>query len=548
MFFYSRFWDGWFAAARMEWSVRRIVGVWSCLAALATGSLGCGEGAQELASSEADETVRVPTWEEFLASSYFAPSRGVYIANGDEVFRSQEELRSYYDAHVEASAHGVTRSPLAVRISGGQRSVWSAAQKRHLTYCVDSASLGVHYAQVVHDLGLAMRKWEAAADVKFVHLSQYDGDCGPTQENVVFDVFMNKEPIDFCEEHPVACWIPVEPGGPALPSGYSRVVAMAFYPDFERSDRRVELNRRYVIYDYALVAKVLTHEVGHILGFPHEHLRISSSNPDCSESELWEGLTAYDSESVMNYPQCGGLSTYSRLSLLDRIGARSVYGPSQVPGADFNGDAYADIFRYDTGTGQVETRYGNAGTGDLLFSASSQKTWIANLKMIPGDFNGDGNTDIFRYNTSTGEVEIRYGRPEMDEFLFSALSQVTWIPGLELIPGDFNGDGFTDIFRYRPSTGEVEIRYGSAIMTELLFSPSSQQTWVGNLKMIPGDFNGDGYTDIFRYYMPTGEVEIRYGNSGMGALSFSATSQETWVSNLNLVAGDFNGDGYTDIF
>ncbi|WP_144429680.1 FG-GAP-like repeat-containing protein [Myxococcus hansupus] len=516
-----------------------------------TGSVGCGEAPQEVSPSEAGKDVRSPTWEEFLASAYFQPSTGLYIANGDEVFTSLEELRSYYDARVRRSENGVSRNPLIVNAVDGEMKVWSATQKRHLTYCVDSVSLAARYDAVVRDLGAAMREWESAADVKFVHLSQYDGNCNPAQENVLFDVREAYEPSEVCNVDPklVGCAPRNEPS-PGLPPSYiSSIIAQAFFPGVQRSARSLIINSYDLETDerYAVVNNVLSHEVGHILGFRHEHIRIPSTNPSCSGTD-WLEVTEYDQQSVMSFTLCGGLDYRRKLSDLDRAGARAIYGLPKDVGADFNRDGQDDLFLYNPTTGAVETRYGHPLMNGLHFEAATQQTWSSNLKLIPGDFNGDGYQDLFRYSPTTGAVEIRYGSAAMGAFVVSPSSQVSFSPGLELIPGDFNGDGYTDIFIYYPATGNVEIRYGSPVMTQLLFSSSSQQVWAAGLKLIPGDFNGDGYTDLFRYNTTTGAVEIRYGNSSMGALSSSASSQQTWSLNLNLVAGDYNGDGRTDLF
>jgi hypothetical protein len=70
---------------------------------------------------------------------------------------------------------------------------------------------------------------------------------------------------------------------------------------------------------------VLIHELGHSLGFRHEHIRFPGG---CLEDSNWRGLTTYDPGSTMHYPWCpGGISTASlQLTSRDGEGAAGVYG------------------------------------------------------------------------------------------------------------------------------------------------------------------------------------------------------------------------------
>ena len=61
---------------------------------------------------------------------------------------------------------------------------------------------------------------------------------------------------------------------------------------------------------------------------------------------------------------------------------------------------------------------------------------------VPGDYNGDGKTDIAIFRPSTGTWYVN-GQP-----------QVNWGTSGDIpVPGDYNGDGKTDIAVFRPSTG-----------------------------------------------------------------------------------------------
>ena len=69
---------------------------------------------------------------------------------------------------------------------------------------------------------------------------------------------------------------------------------------------------------------VLRHELGHTIGFRHEHTRPESGT--CFEDNNWRALTAYDSSSVMHYPQCNGTQNGDLvLTNLDKSGAHSLY-------------------------------------------------------------------------------------------------------------------------------------------------------------------------------------------------------------------------------
>ncbi|HET9452435.1 MAG TPA: M57 family metalloprotease [Aggregicoccus sp.] len=266
--------------------ITRVIG------ALAALSLACGCGGEASSSGGARELSQGLTYEQFRDElAVYEPEYGVYVANGDEAFEGEAALREFYEASIKPGALAIYRTS-----TGDVK--WSASQALSLSYCV-STKFGANYTRVVNAMASATAEWEATAGINYVHLSQYDGSCTNRQSAVVFDVN------------------PVSSGGQYL--------ARAFFPNASRRSRNVLIDGSSFgnISPWTLTG-VLRHELGHTLGFRHEHTRPEAGT--CFEDNQWRALTPYDSSSVMHYPQCNGTQSGDLvLTSSDKSGARSAY-------------------------------------------------------------------------------------------------------------------------------------------------------------------------------------------------------------------------------
>ena len=220
----------------------------------------------------------------------------------------------------------------------------------------------------------------------------------------------------------------------------------------------------------------------------------------------------------------------------------------QVAGrGDFDGDGNADIFWRHGGTGE---NYIYPMNGTEILPAEGYIRTVADMNwqvVGVGDFDGDGRDDVLWRNGATGENYI---------YLMN---------GLEILPGegyirtvadqnwivvgvaDFNGDGKADIVWRNMSTGENYMypMNGTQILaSEGYLRQVADMNWqvAGT-----GDFDGDGKADILWNNFSTGENYV-YPMNGTQILTTEGyartiTSQDWRIADV----GDYNGDGRADV-
>lgn len=218
---------------------------------------------------------------------------GKYITEWDLAFSSLEQMKEYYKTQNKSTT-------LIVNTIGNKVfDIWNKTDRKNLTYCV-SDSFGRHKKDVIEALKVATEDWMDVANVRFVYKSSEDKNCNERNKNVVFDV----RPVDL-----------------------GMYLARAFFPNEARDKRNVLIDASSFEYSFVAFSGFLRHELGHALGFRHEHIS-KDADGSCNEGDThYTPVTRYDQLSVMHYPQCGGKNQLENmiLSRLDEEGARKVY-------------------------------------------------------------------------------------------------------------------------------------------------------------------------------------------------------------------------------
>ncbi|MFD9359752.1 RICIN domain-containing protein [Streptomyces sp. NPDC060031] len=221
---------------------------------------------------------------------------------------------------------------------------------------------------------------------------------------------------------------------------------------------------------------------------------------------------------------------------------------------DFNRDGRTDIAAVTT-DGNLHTFAGRSdGTfeyGRLMWKADG--TWSPATKMIGGDFNGDGITDIASV-WSNGALRLYTG--QSDGTLAAGKSmwadeKTNWNGMLQLARFKADGSGRDGLLAVWGAGPKGALHAYTTGVDGLLNGQSRNMwrdaSWQGMQQVATGDFNGDGRDDVVGI-AGDGALRRYSGNAAAGLDDGVAMWHDTtWNGMSVLLSGDFNGDGKTDL-
>ena len=132
-------------------------------------------------------------------------------------------------------------------------------------------------------------------------------------------------------------------------------------------------------------------------------------------------------------------------------------------------------------------------------------------------------------------------------------------PGVQVVTGDFNGNGLTDIALINQRAGWTTLPIafsngnGSFNITNIAIGDFAQWATQPGVRVLAGDFNSNGRTDIALVNQGSGwatlPVAFSSGNGQFEITNQSIGEYGKWaaLNNVQLVPGDFNRNGQTDI-
>ena len=197
-------------------------------------------------------------------------------------------------AAADASASTPADGELRVMVDGFGRPTYWGPRERQLTYWIDPATFRnqQEYDLMRTSLATAAKDWEDVCP-----------DCDLTIREV---------------DAPNLATFKVQ-----FLRGQQQFVAAAFFPDDPPWRRHLYVGSEFFTTGFSKTG-ILRHELGHVLGYRHEH--IIGVSGCYREDNYWRPLTNYDPQSVMHYFCGGGGTRELNLSETDKIGHRRLYG------------------------------------------------------------------------------------------------------------------------------------------------------------------------------------------------------------------------------
>lgn len=224
-----------------------------------------------------------------------------YIAQQD-ILRQQRDLRQQAREHGMAPAPTTSRTELVAVVQNGKLVRWKDGKVLSYAILRNTFADDREYREIRQAMEASTDAWQRTCGIKFRHRTSLDKSPTTRVEGVTFTVRK------------------LDAGG--------RFIAAAFFPNDPPGRRRVVIDPSFFADDLGFdPVGVLRHELGHVLGFRHEHIR-SEAPSACPDEDLGEDLPLgeYDPQSVMHY-FCGGVGS-SELSIteIDVAGAQRLYG------------------------------------------------------------------------------------------------------------------------------------------------------------------------------------------------------------------------------
>ena len=220
--------------------------------------------------------------------------------------------------------------------------------------------------------------------------------------------------------------------------------------------------------------------------------------------------------------------------------------PFGVVSNDFNGDGRSDIYWRNMSTGANDEWHMNG----LAISSSGTVYVEANQawKVVgTGDFNGDRKADVLWRNFTTGQLFIQHmdGRTILaTSGTSNTVADKNWqIAAL----ADFDGDQVTDILWRNTVLGthDIWLMSGRAPRAQQFVYHEPNLAW----KVIgAADFNGDGTADILWRNSSTGENYIVFMRGFVVQAGTGFTRRESNQAWKVVAIRDFDGDGIADIY
>jgi hypothetical protein len=224
--------------------------------------------------------------------------------------------------------------------------------------------------------------------------------------------------------------------------------------------------------------------------------------------------------------------------------------PAARIGSDYDGDGHSDlaVFRPTATTTNWYIRLSGAGYTTTLSAFWGNPSYDNGFMPVPGDYDGDGKTDIAVWSPHQGWWFILKSSTNFTSSVSYFWGDPAYSSSIVPVPADYDADGVTDLAVWVRSTGEWFVKTSSSgFTTSMPVRVWGSLSYDPNFVPVPADYDGDKKADPAVWSPATGNWFILKSTTGYSDSLTKLWGNPGYDANFKPIAADYDGDGLADL-